>query len=286
MGDHRDTTGFDNPIHRLLGCRRFSFLNTKYLVLYQDAHFEFFIDFYFDKITAVFALIGVILVFLVSIFSRYYMHRDEGFKRFFNILLFFFLGYNFIVFSGNLETLFVGWEIMGICSFLLISFYRDRYLPVKNGYKVISFYRLSDICLILAMWLSHHIWQRSITFLEWNDVAFLQKSLGEHHFYVPIICVLVIVAASIKSAQIPFTTWLPRAMEGPTTSSAIFYGSLSVHIGVFMLIRTYPLWENELFIKGIVITIGLLTSVIATTIARVQPTVKTQIAYAWLRKSA
>lgn len=258
----------------------FPILDNKYFVLYQDAHFEFFIDFYFDKITAVFALIGVILVFLVSIFSRYYMHRDEGFKRFFNILLFFFLGYNFIVFSGNLETLFVGWEIMGICSFLLISFYRDRYLPVKNGYKVISFYRLSDICLILAMWLSHHIWQRSITFWEWNDVAFLQKSLSEHHPYVPIICILVIIAASIKSAQIPFSTWLPRAMEGPTTSSAIFYGSLSVHIGVFMLIRTYPLWENELFIKGIVIAIGLLTSLIGTTIARVQPTVKTQIAYA------
>jgi formate hydrogenlyase subunit 3/multisubunit Na+/H+ antiporter MnhD subunit len=94
-----------------------------------------------------------------------------------------------------------------------------------------------------------------------------------------IISLLILVAAAIKSAQIPFSTWLPRAMEGPTTSSAIFYGSLSVHIGVFLLLRTYPFWQDINIIKYAIIAIGVLTILIANSIARVQSTVKTQIAY-------
>jgi len=255
-------------------------LDVKHIVLYQSPHFEFFIDFYFDKTTAVFAFMGAILTFLVVIFSRYYMHREEGFKRFFTTLLAFFVGYNLIVFSGNFETLFIGWEILGITSFLLIAFYRDRYLPVKNGFKVLSFYRLGDICLILAMWMSHHLWHKNITFMEWNQVEQVLYVFRAHHFQAIFISVMIVIAATIKSAQLPFSTWLPRAMEGPTTSSAIFYGSLSVHIGVFLLLRTYTFWENEWIIKGMIITVGLLSSVIATLIARVQSTVKTQIAYA------
>jgi NADH-quinone oxidoreductase subunit L len=93
-----------------------------------------------------------------------------------------------------------------------------------------------------------------------------------------IVC-MIILPAIIKSAQFPFTTWLPRAMEGPTASSAIFYGSLSVHIGVFLLLRTHPFWEDMLWAKIVIITIGAITAIMATMIARVQPTVKTQIAY-------
>ncbi len=254
-------------------------LDLKYIVLYESPEFEFFIDFYFDRITAVFALVGSILTFLVAVFSRYYMHREQGFKRYFVTLLLFFAGYNLIVFSGNFETLFVGWEILGITSFLLIAFYRDRYLPVKNGFKVLSYYRLGDICLILAMWMSHHLWHKNITFAEWSDTAALLETFREHYFQAMFIIVMVLVAAAIKSAQLPFSSWLPRAMEGPTTSSAIFYGSLSVHIGVFLLLRTYPFWQQETVISAIIIAIGLTTSLVATSIAQVQSSVKTQIAY-------
>lgn len=255
-------------------------LEIKWIELYRSPGFVFFIDFYFDRITAVFALTGVVLTFLVAVFSRYYMHRDEGFKRFFGLLLLFFAGYNLIVFSGNFETLFVGWETIGITSFMLIAFYRDRYLPVKNGFKVLSFYRLGDICLILAMWMSHHLWHRNITFSEWGQVASLQELYREHYVLVLFIALMIVLAAAIKSAQLPFSTWLPRAMEGPTTSSAIFYGSLSVHIGAFLLLRTYPFWEHVPVAQWLVIGIGLVTSLVATAIARVQSTVKTQIAYA------
>ena len=109
------------------------------VTLYETDGFVFAINFYYDKITMVYSIVGSILFFLVTTFSRYYMHRDEGFKRFFNTILFFSLGYNLIIFSGNFETLFIGWETIGLSSFLLIAFYRNRYLPVKNGLKADNF---------------------------------------------------------------------------------------------------------------------------------------------------
>jgi NADH-quinone oxidoreductase subunit L len=255
-------------------------LDAKEATLYKSPGFEFFIDFYFDKITAVFALTGALIAFLVALFSRFYLHREAGFKRFFSTLLLFWLGYNLVVFAGNFETLFVGWELLGITSFLLIAFYRDRYLPVKNGFKVLSFYRLGDVCLMLVMWMSHHLWHKNITFFEWSDTAAVQAQFSEHPGAALFIGLMIVVAAAVKSAQLPFSTWLPRAMEGPTTSSAVFYGALSVHIGAFLLLRTYAFWENSDLVTGLVAAIGLITSLVATSIARVQSTVKTQIAYA------
>ena len=257
----------------------FPTLDIKHIVLYRSPEFEFFIDFYFDKTSAVFAVVGSAITLLVSIFSRYYLHRDEGFKRFFNTLLLFFLGYNLVVFSGNFETLFIGWEILGFCSFLLIAFYRDRYLPVKNAIKVISIYRLGDVCLMLAMWAFHHLFHENITFLRFSDSTFIADHLTNHHSLLIFAAVLMVMACAAKSAMLPFSSWLPRAMEGPTTSSAVFYGSLSVHLGAFLLIRTHLFWGNITSIKILIVVIGLATSLIASSIARVQSTVKTQIAY-------
>lgn len=254
-------------------------LDIKQLTVYQTDGFEFFIGFFFDEITAVFAVVGSILTLLVGFFSKFYMHREDGFKRFYCTLLLFFTGYNFIVFSGNLETLFVGWEILGITSFILIGFYRDRYLPVKNAFKVLSFYRLGDICLILGMWAAHHLFHKNTAFSEWLAPDFIQNTVGEHGGLALFTASMIALAAVIKSAQFPFSTWLPRAMEGPTTSSAIFYGSLSVHIGAFLLLRTSPFWENMGIIQIGLIAVGLVTALVSTAIARVQSSVKTQIAY-------
>lgn len=262
------------------GAKGAPILDVKHIVLYKTAGFEFFIDFYFDAITAVFTFIGSLIALLVAIFSRYYMHRDEGFKRFFATFLLFFLGYNLVIFGGNLETLFIGWEILGFCSFLLIAFYRDRWLPVKNGLKVISIYRLGDVCLMLAMWMCHHLFHQNITFSQFNDASFLAAYLPGNNSLFIFIAIMILLAAAAKSAVLPFSSWLPRAMEGPTTSSAVFYGSLSVHLGAFLLLRTYPFWESIALIKLLVTGLGIATAFVAAGIARVQSTVKTQIAYA------
>ena len=244
--------------------------------LYRTSDFVFAFDLYYDGITAVFSIVGAILFFLVSTFSKYYMHRDEGYKRFFNTILLFALGYNMIIFSGNFETMFIGWEIIGLSSFLLIAFYRNRYLPVKNAFKVLSNYRISDVALMMAMWMLHHLTHRNIRFDEFADLASGNISKSG---MVAFIAGMFLLAAIVKSAQFPFTSWLPRAMEGPTSSSAIFYGSLSVHIGVFLLLRTHPFWESIPWMKYALIFFGALTSITATLTARVQATVKTQIAY-------
>src|SRR5260221_1172779 len=254
-------------------------LNLKQIVLYKSEGYEFFIDFYFDKITAVYLFVGAFLTFLVTVYSRYYLHREKGYKRFFNTILFFYMGYTLAIFSGNLETLFIGWEILGISSFLLIAFYRERYLPVKNAVKVFSIYRVGDVGLILAMWMSHHLWHENITFLKLNNYVMVHDQLQTHTLIGVLISLMILLSAAAKSAQLPFSSWLPRAMEGPTPSSAIFYGSLSVHLGVFILLRTYPFWEHQFSVRIIIAVLGPVTMVITTGIARVQSSVKSQIAY-------
>ncbi|RXK52385.1 proton-conducting transporter transmembrane domain-containing protein [Aquirufa rosea] len=248
-------------------------------ILFQNSDYTFQLDFLFDYITSVYLLVGAILTFLVTLYSRYYLHREPGYKRFFNTTLFFYLGYCITTLSGNMETLFVGWEMLGISSFLLISFYRERYLPVKNAVKVFSIYRIGDVGIILAMWASHHLWHQNITFSQLNNAEIVHEHLQTHSLIGVFISLMLLVSASAKSAQLPFSSWLPRAMEGPTPSSAIFYGSLSVHIGVFLMLRTFPFWEHQISIRILISAMGLTTALITTGIARVQSSVKSQIAY-------
>jgi NADH:ubiquinone oxidoreductase subunit 5 (subunit L)/multisubunit Na+/H+ antiporter MnhA subunit len=254
-------------------------INLKEFSIFKAKDYDFYIDFYFDRITLTYLLIGALLTFIVTIYSRYYLHREEGYKRFFNVILFFYLGYNIAIFSGNLETLFIGWEILGISSFLLIAFYRDRYLPVKNAVKVFSIYRIGDVGIILGMWLSHHLWHENISFFKLNNYELVHEHLAGHSLLGFAISMMIFISAAAKSAQLPFSSWLPRAMEGPTPSSAIFYGSLSVHIGAFILMRTYPFWEAQTSFRVFVIVVGLLTAIVATFTARVQSSIKSQVAY-------
>lgn len=255
-------------------------INIPEFVLYKGSGYEFLIDFFFDKITAVYLLMGAFLTFLITRYSRYYLHREKGYKRFFNTILFFYLGYNITIFAGNFETLFAGWEVLGLSSFLLVAFYRERYLPVRNAVKVFTIYRIGDVGILLAMWASHHLWHENITFLKLGNYDLVHEHLLAHSSIGIFISLMIVVAAAAKSAQLPFSSWLPRAMEGPTPSSAIFYGSLSVHFGVFLLLRTYPFWEHQMLVRIIIGLIGLLTAVVAFFIARVQSTIKSQIAYA------
>ena len=260
----------------------FQALNLKEFVLFKTDHFEFLVDFFFDRVGAVYVVVGAVLTFLITFYSRYYLHRESGYKRFFNTVLFFYLGFNITVLAGNFETLFVGWEILGLSSFLLVAFYRQNLLPTRNSIKVFSIYRIGDVGLILAMWASHHLWHENITFLKLSNAELVSEHLAGHTGIGMFIALMLLLAAAAKSAQFPFSSWLPRAMEGPTPSSAIFYGSLSVHLGVFLLLRTFPFWENQLTVRILIGMMGLMTAIVSTMIARVQTSVKTQIGYASL----
>lgn len=255
-------------------------INIEEVVLYRSKEYRFFIDFFFDEVTATYLLVGSFITFLITRYSQYYMHLEDGYKRFFNTILFFYFGYNWTVVSGNFETLFIGWEVLGISSFLLIAFYRERYLPVRNAVKVFSVYRIGDVGVLAAMWASHHLWHENITFLKLDNATLVHEHLTGHSEIGIFIGLALLTAAAAKSAQIPYSSWLPRAMEGPTPSSAIFYGSLSVHFGLFLLLRTYPFWHEQWIVRFIIALTGLLTAIISYFITKVQSSIKPQIAYA------
>lgn len=242
--------------------------------LFSSHSYSFDLKFYFDNLAAVFMGMAIAMTTLIFVFSKYYLHREQGFKRFYTTVLLFFTGLSLIILAGNFEVLFLGWEFIGISSVLLIAFYRDRFLPARNALKVFSVYRIGDAFLLGAIWYAHHIFEKNVSFSELPVLAV------QHGSEIAILGLLLLVVAMVKSAQFPFSYWLPRAMEGPTTSSAIFYGALSVHMGLFLLLRTYPLWEGSIEVRIAVAVVGLVTAIVASSIARVQSSIKTQIAYA------
>ncbi len=242
--------------------------------LYSSPSYTFNLDFYFDGLSAIFIGMAIAMTALIFIFSKYYLHREQGFKRFYTTVLLFLIGLTLIILAGNFEVLFLGWEFIGISSILLIAFYRDRFLPARNALKVFSVYRIGDAFLLAAIWYAHHLFEKNIDFTDFTHV------IAQHGNGIVILGLLLLMVAMIKSAQFPFSYWLPRAMEGPTTSSAIFYGALSVHMGLFLLLRTFPLWEGSVGLRITVAVIGLVTAIVASSIARVQSSIKTQIAYA------
>jgi NADH:ubiquinone oxidoreductase subunit 5 (subunit L)/multisubunit Na+/H+ antiporter MnhA subunit len=241
--------------------------------LYSSPSYTFNLGLHFDAISAVFLGTAIVMTALIFVFSKYYLHREQGFKRFYNTVLLFFIGLSLIILSGNFETLFIGWELIGVSSVLLIAFYRDRFLPARNALKVFSVYRIGDAFLLAAIWYAHHMFEGGVHFSELSELVV-------QHGSITILGLLLLMVAMIKSAQFPFSYWLPRAMEGPTSSSAIFYGALSVHMGLFLLLRTFPLWEDSIGLRIAVAAVGLVTAIVASSIARVQSSAKTQIAYA------
>lgn len=258
--------------------------NNNYMIfndnsIVKNMSFDFIVDFCFDKVSIIFLLMGDLLTLLIAVYSRFYLHKESGFKRYFLNILFFFIGYNVTVLAGNLGTLFIGWEILGLTSFLLISFYRERFLPVRNAIKVFSIYRLGDIGLVLAIWLNHHNWNEDFTFMKFKYFEMMNEYFQHTSFASMFIALMLLLPAFVKAAQFPFSAWLPRAMEGPTPSSALFYGSLSAHLGVFIIIRTWPFFVHQEGIRLFLFLIGLTSAILCSIIARVQSTAKSQIAY-------
>lgn len=242
--------------------------------LYLSHHYKFSLEFYFERLSATFMGMAILMTTLVFAFSKYYMHREPGFKRFYYTVMLFLIGLSLIVLAGNFEVLLLGWEFIGISSVLLIAFYRDRFLPARNALKIFSVYRIADAFLLMAIWYAHHIFEKSIRFADLSQVT---MQYGDQ---MVVLGLLLFAAALIKSAQFPFSYWLPRAMEGPTTSSAIFYGALSVHMGLFLMLRTHPLWDGSIELRILIAVFGIMTALVASSIARVQSSIKTQIAYA------
>ena len=224
---------------------------------FSHATYHFTLTLLLDGSAAVFLLLVQFITGMVVRFSRFYLHREPGFRRFFATVLLFQGAMCLLALGGNLDLMFAGWELVGISSFLLIAFYRERQSAVRNALKTYSVYRVADIGMLLAACL---------------------EGTGEHSGYL--VGLLLLLAAIGKSAQFPFSFWVARAMEGPTPSSALFYGALSVHAGAYLLLRSFPLFGDIVTVRVCIAVVGIVTAVLCSMFGRVQPTIKGQIGYA------
>jgi NADH:ubiquinone oxidoreductase subunit 5 (subunit L)/multisubunit Na+/H+ antiporter MnhA subunit len=247
-----------------------------------EVHFHFHWKFVFDRLSVAFLLLSLTLCFVVSIFTKRYLHREKGYHRFFLLYSLFVMGITISAIAGTIETLFFGWELVGLSSALLVAYFHDRTGPVQNGQHVWTVYRLADAAFLLGALVLHHFtgegdFNKIVGTGNWPDgVAKMDPS------YAFQVGLLLLLAAAGKSALFPFSGWLPRAMEGPTPSSAVFYGALSVHLGAYLLLRVSPILEASLLLRGCVIGLGLVSAIFGAIIGSVQTDVKSSLAYASL----
>ncbi len=228
-----------------------------------------------DPLALTFSMLSAVLTALVARFSRTYLHREAGFARFFVLLGLFATGAQLVAFAGALDLFFAGWELIGISSALFIGFFHERDEPVRSSVRAFATYRLCDAGLLIAMVATHET-LGSTRFSALVDAGALPAVTSS------VIAALFLLSAMGKSAQLPFSGWLPRAMEGPTPSSALFYGAVSIHAGLYLMLRVQPVTAVAPVVAGAGVLVGVCTALYAAGVARVQTDAKGALAHATL----
>ena len=252
----------------------------------DPARYHFAVKFVFDRLSVPFVALSLGLCGTIGAFANRYMHREPGYNRFFVLYSVFTAGMVTTALAGTIETLFLGWELVGLSSALLVGFFHDRPAPVRNALRVWAVYRVSDAALLLAAVVLHHLSgggdldQLTGYHGDAESWPFGRSPLTEGQALL--VGGLLVVAAAGKSALVPFSGWLPRAMEGPTPSSAVFYGALSVHLGAYLLLRAGPVLDAAPALAWLVVALGLVTAGYAAVVGRVQTDVKSVLSFASL----
>jgi NADH-quinone oxidoreductase subunit L len=227
-----------------------------------------------DQLSAIMLLVVTGVSFLIHLYSVGYMHDDAGYARFFTYLNLFVFSMVMLVLAGNFLVLYVFWEGVGLCSYLLIGFWYERQTATDAGKKAFIVNRVGDFGFGLAIML---IW---VTFgtLNYGEVfGKADASIGAGTYIA--IALLLFMGACGKSAQLPLYTWLPDAMEGPTPVSALIHAATMVTAGVYMVARCHKLFEMAPIGLEVVAWVGALTAVFAATIGLVQTDIKRVLAY-------
>lgn len=228
-----------------------------------------------DGIALAFSLLAASLTALVARFSRTYLHKEAGFARFYVLLAMFAAGSQLVAFSGTLDVFFAGWELIGISSALFIGFFHERDEPVRSSVRAFATYRLCDVGLLIAMVTTHEV-------LGSTRFSALAGAGNLPAVESATIAALFLLSAMGKSAQLPFSGWLPRAMEGPTPSSALFYGAVSIHAGLYLMLRVSPVVAVAPVVAALGVIVGISTSIYAAAVARVHTDAKGALAHATL----
>lgn len=228
-----------------------------------------------DQYAVAFSLLGAVLTALVARFSETYLHKDPGFFRFYVLLGLFAAGTQLLAFAGSLDLFFAGWEAIGIASTLFIGFFHERAEPVRSAIRAFTTYRICDVAFLIAIVATHEL-------VGSTRLSDLGRAESLPTLEVSLIAFLLLIAAFGKSAQLPFSGWLVRAMEGPTPSSALFYGGISIHAGLYLLLRTAPVLGMAPGAAIFGATVGLLTAFYASAVVRTQADAKGALAQATL----
>lgn len=236
--------------------------------------FEVNIAFFVDQLSALMLMVVTGVGFFIHMYSIGYMEHDEGIRRYFIYLNLFIFAMLMLVLGDNYLLLFLGWEGVGLCSYLLISFW---YSDVKNsdaGRKAFIVNRIGDFAVLLGMFL---VWTTfgTLNFTELSELA-PQASAA----VLTIITILFFIGCTGKSAQIPLFVWLPDAMAGPTPVSALIHAATMVTAGVYLLVRSaFFLEAHEIITPEIIAWVGVLTALFAATVALTQTDIKKVLAY-------
>jgi NADH-quinone oxidoreductase subunit L len=229
-----------------------------------------------DPLSVFMCLIVSGVSMLIHLYSVSYMTSDSGFARYFSYLNFFVFSMLLLVLAGNFVLLIVGWAFVGFASYALISFWYRRTTATRAGMKAFVINVVGDVGLVLAtLFVFREL--GSFDYLTVFDEA--QNTFTTNQGVVIAICLLLLVGAFAKSAQLPLHTWLPDAMEGPTPVSALIHAATMVTAGVYLIARMHPLFELAPTAADISALIGLATLIFAATVALVVTDLKRIIAY-------
>src|SRR5499427_8555649 len=241
-----------------------------------------------DRLTSVMLLLVTIVSSLVHIYTIGYMHGEPGYARFFSYIALFTFSMLMLVLADNLLQLFVFWEAVGLCSYLLIGHWYERPSACAAATKAFIVNRVGDFGFLLGLFLA---WTSfgSLTYLEIfaqahqsvNATLNLFAPVGGHWdvSVVTLVCLLLFMGAVGKSAQVPLHVWLPDAMEGPTPISALIHAATMVTAGVFLVARLAPLYNLSPTAMTVVAIVGGLTMMLGATIALTQTDIKRVVAY-------
>jgi NADH:ubiquinone oxidoreductase subunit 5 (subunit L)/multisubunit Na+/H+ antiporter MnhA subunit len=232
------------------------------------------VNFLGDRLSLGLAGLFAGLCLLVLRFAQNYMHRESGYHRFFFVLSLFSAAMQWLVTAGNGVLAFVGWELAGVCSYLLIAFFYEKHNAVYNATRVFVTNRIGDGGFIAGLALSF-LWLGGI---DWQTINHGAAQLGDGQRFT--LCLCFLLAAMAKSAQVPLAPWLSRAMEGPTPSSAVFYGAVMVHAGVYLLLRLEPLFSTSPGAMGLLLVVGVATAGYGYVAGLVQTDVKSALIFA------
>ncbi len=228
-----------------------------------------------DAMTALMLAMVTSVSLLVAVFAAGYMHGDPGYARFFAFVSLFVFSMCMLVLAANFLLLFVFWEGVGLCSYLLIGFWYQRPSAAAAAVKAFLVNRIGDFGFLIGIFL---IWT-TFGSLDFSVVLDPQVIAGKPSGTITLICLLLFLGAMGKSAQFPLHVWLPDAMEGPTPVSALIHAATMVTAGVYMVARCTPLFVHAPYAHLVVSGIGAVTALIAALIALTQYDLKRVLAY-------